>query len=744
MEEQFRLLVENIPAAIYIQTHKCFAYLNKSAAELFGASSAEELIGTSILDRIHPSFREKILYRISQTNEQISVNPEIDEIYLKMDGTPLHVEVSAVPFLYNGENGALVFVRDISKRKLAEENLKRNADRLIKIFNVTPMGIGITVKRVLNEVNDRLCEMTGYSREELIGQSTRMLYADAEEYNSIGNQIYNKKNKEISLNIETRWRKKDGSIIYVHMRDAQIDPDLDSSVIFTAVDISGRYLHEEQIRLLGAIADSAPVSIIIHDEAGKIIYANKESFNTYKYSQDEFMRLTLHDLIGPEGAALVHSRRQKILDEGEASFEVDQQRKDGTIFPMRVNARIMEWGGRKVTLSVSTDLTEQKRVEEYVGRTQKLESLGVLAGGIAHDFNNLLGVIFGYINLAMMTSSETEVTDYLEKAVSGFKRARNLTQQLLTFSRGGAPDKKTSSIAPLIKESTQFALSGSNIICRFNIQDDLWLCDYDESQMGQLIDNIVINAKQAMPAGGTITISAVNTQLDVDKIPSLNGGKYVKLSFEDTGPGIPAEILPRIFDPFFTTKTKGNGLGLTTSYSIIKKHDGDIFVESSPGNGTTFHVYIPASLNRESGEIKHKSVEYTGSGNILIMDDEPDIRSITQKMLTGMGFAVALASDGNEALKMFKEAMNSADKFDLVMLDLTIPGGMGGEKAVRELKKLDADLIAFAMSGYSDDPVMSNPVKYGFADKLFKPFMKDDLAELLNRHSPRIQQKVNR
>jgi PAS domain S-box-containing protein len=302
------------------------------------------------------------------------------------------------------------------------------------------------------------------------------------------------------------------------------------------------------------------------------------------------------------------------------------------------------------------DITERKRTEEALLKTQKLESLGVLAGGIAHDFNNLLGGIFGYLEMARMTcETSSKAADYLDKALRTFSRAKDLTQQLLTFSKGGDPIRKTGSIAPILQESTQFALSGSNVSCSFHIADDLFLCDFDENQIGQVIDNIVINAVQAMPLGGTLTVVAANIEVMTGEISSLKQGMYVHVSFTDTGIGIPQSIMPRIFDPFFTTKHKGNGLGLATVYSIVKKHDGEITVESQPDKGTTFHLYLPVSKMDAVTQIDMKPNFHKGKGRILIMDDEESIREILGDMLRMMGYDVEYALDGHDALGKIQE-----------------------------------------------------------------------------------------
>jgi PAS domain S-box-containing protein len=384
---------------------------------------------------------------------------------------------------------------------------------------------------------------------------------------------------------------------------------------------------------------------------------------------------------------------------------------------------------------VFRDMTEKQKLLDNLQRADKLDSIGVLAGGIAHDFNNLLGGIFGYIDLARSTcSAESKTADYLDHALKTFTRARDLTQQLLTFSKGGAPIRKTGSVAPLLKECTQFALSGSSVSCLFHIADNLRLCDFDENQISQVVDNIVINAVQAMPLGGKLTVAAANIKIENNEISSLKQGDYIHASITDTGIGISPSIMARIFDPFFTTKQKGNGLGLATAYSIIKKHDGEITVESEPDKGTTFHLYLPVSERDTSARVVQKDHVHKGSGKILVMDDEESIRETIGAMLRMMGYDVAYALDGDDALFMIRKAAAAKEPFVAVIMDITIPGGMGGKEAIRQLRKADKDLPVFVSSGYSEDPVMADPAEYGFTDKISKPFRISELMELLARH----------
>jgi PAS domain S-box-containing protein len=384
---------------------------------------------------------------------------------------------------------------------------------------------------------------------------------------------------------------------------------------------------------------------------------------------------------------------------------------------------------------VFRDMTEKQRLLDTIQRTDKLDSLGVLAGGIAHDFNNLLGGIFGYIDLARAECADQQaVAEYLDKAFTVFNRAKDLTQQLLTFSKGGAPTKKAGKIGVQIKESTSFALSGSNVACEYHIPDDLWLCEFDENQIGQVIDNIVINAQQAMPLGGKIVVSAHNKTVTEREIPLLHSGDYVQISIADTGVGIPPNLLKRIFDPFFTTKQKGNGLGLATCYSIIRKHDGAIEIESEPGKGSVFHLYLPASTKEAAGPNSPYTFTHTGSGTILVMDDELYIREVVGMMLKRMGYTIIEAKDGAEALQCIAQAKQSNQPIDAAIFDLTIPGGLGGKEAVIELRKSNTYLLVFASSGFSEDPVMAKPAEFGFSGSIRKPYRKEDLGRLLEKY----------
>jgi len=386
-------------------------------------------------------------------------------------------------------------------------------------------------------------------------------------------------------------------------------------------------------------------------------------------------------------------------------------------------------------MCVVEDKTANKIIEEELFKAQKLESLGVLAGGIAHDFNNILTVIMG--NVSLLSSKETldsETTNSLKEVGNYTRRARDLTQQLLTFAKGGMPVKETASVSEMLKESVKFILRGSNVKCRFNIAKNLWSAGIDVGQINQVINNITINARQAMPNGGTVIIKAENTIIEGQQsaVP-LNKGKYIKITMQDQGTGISKDNLRNIFDPYFTTKKKGHGLGLATSYSIIKNHGGHIEVESELEKGTKFHIYLPAT--GENIPISNKSrLKSVKSGKkILVMDDEEDVKSILGRMLKKLGYEVGFAKNATEALKLYKKAKIADDKFDLVLLDLTIPGEIGGKEALNLLFSIDPKVKAIASSGYSNDPIMSNYESYGFKGIIKKPFDLQELSNAINK-----------
>ncbi|MDH3394160.1 MAG: ATP-binding protein, partial [Desulfobulbaceae bacterium] len=382
---------------------------------------------------------------------------------------------------------------------------------------------------------------------------------------------------------------------------------------------------------------------------------------------------------------------------------------------------------------VFRDITAEKQIEEELLNARRIESLGILAGGIAHDFNNLLTGILGNITLAKMTAEQgTPVVEKLTRAEKACMRARDLTQQLLTFSKGGAPVKKTAAITDLLKETALFALRGSNVQCDFDIAENLWPAEIDEGQIAQVINNLVINADQAMPHGGLVTVRAENITIANSKKVPLKPGRYLKITVQDTGEGINPKDIDKIFDPYFSTKKTGSGLGLASCYAIIKKHDGYIHAESKKSQGAAFIFYlaasnapVPTSLEEAPATAEPKT------GRILIMDDEEMILELASELLTSHDFDVSVSTDGKEAIAAYRQAMQEGKPYDVVIMDLTIPGGMGGKEAIQKLHEIDPSVKAIVSSGYSMDAAMADFTEHGFVAVVPKPYKAATLLKVI-------------
>ncbi len=385
---------------------------------------------------------------------------------------------------------------------------------------------------------------------------------------------------------------------------------------------------------------------------------------------------------------------------------------------------------------VFRDVTEKMRFQEHLRKAEKLESLGVLAGGIAHDFNNILAAVLGNLSLVLDdVESNNELVQHIDKAYRATERAKGLTHQLLTFSKGGEPVTETSSLAKIVEDSASFVLLGSNVKCTTMIPEDLWLVEIDRDQISQVIQNIVINSDQAMPQGGEITISCANMEAEACQTLALSDQKHVLIAISDNGPGISPSVLSRIFDPFFTTKEKGSGLGLAICHSIIEKHNGQLDVSSETGTGTTFNIYLPASPQAIPPSLEDEKAveEKTGTGRVMIMDDEEMVRNLAEKILLKYGFEVVSVSDGWQALNEYHKARDENRPIDLVIMDLTIPGGMGGKETIRRLLEIDPQARALVASGYSNDPIMANYLDYGFRAVISKPYTITELVRVVRK-----------
>jgi signal transduction histidine kinase/CheY-like chemotaxis protein len=398
-------------------------------------------------------------------------------------------------------------------------------------------------------------------------------------------------------------------------------------------------------------------------------------------------------------------------------------------------------GNVRLVTEYVRDITGHRQMQREQLKIAKLESTGILAGGIAHDFNNLLTAILGYIELSKMgLPAQTQTVDYLRNAEKAVTVAQGLAHQLITFADGGLPITRPTPLRDLVTESAELALSGSNVQCKIALADDLWLTKVDPLQMRQVVQNIVLNAREAMPGGGQILIRAHNVTSDDKEGIALPEGDYVKMSIEDHGSGIPEETLSKVFDPYFSTKTrwdqKGMGLGLTVCHSIIEKHGGHICIESQVKQGTTVHIHLPA-IREEVVQGTNETVR--SHARVLVMEDDEMVRDFVEKALRKLGHEVEPSNNGEGVLKLYNKAMESKKPFDIVILDLTIKGGMGGKETIKELVKIDPRVHAIIASGYSNDPVMVEYKQHGFKGALSKPFHVRELGHMVSKALERAQ-----
>jgi CheY-like chemotaxis protein len=361
-----------------------------------------------------------------------------------------------------------------------------------------------------------------------------------------------------------------------------------------------------------------------------------------------------------------------------------------------------------------------------------MEAIGTLAGGIAHDFNNMLMAILSNISLAKQSASiSKEALKRLNEAEEACLRATGLTQQLLTFSRGGRPIRKTTTIGPLVEETAAFTARGGNCSIDCRVAADLWPVEIDKGQMSQVVQNLVMNSIEAMPLGGIITVTTNNVHLAEGDVPTLEPGRFVRMEVADTGSGITEDELDRVFDPFFTTKQGKSGLGLATTFSIIRSHGGAVVARSTKDEGSRFTVYLPASEEDRFQSSVATGDSYDGHGRLLIMDDDEAVRSAAAELLETIGYEVETASDGSQAIALYTEAMETGRRFDAVVLDLTVPHGIGGRETMARLLEIDPKVKAIVSSGYSTDPVMANYREHGFAGVAVKPYRLADLVQTL-------------
>ncbi len=759
-EEQLKLAIEGSGVGLWdwnVRTGEL--QYNERWAEMIGYTM-EELSPTSIdtwRNLVHPDdrVRSDVLLRRHFTGE-LPVY-ECEERMKHKDGHWVWILDRGAVSHWDEEKNPVRMAGthlDITDRKRSEEMLQKRAELLSLSQQAARMGVydwDLVSNREhwTPEMRDLMGmqtdPQTNYRESWFahIHPEDRVRSESAfREWINSGRQEEMREEYRIIRNGEVRWIEARGRII--------VDPAGKAlRMIGTNMDITERKRSEQLMaqekERLSVTLRSIGDGVITTDIHGNVSLLNKAAETMTGWQSEEAIGRPLTEIfviINEHTRKACRNPVEAVLQTGdivELANHTCLIAKDGQERVIADSgAPIQDSNGRVIgVVLVFRDMTEKQRLNDSLQRAQKLESLGMLAGGIAHDFNNLLSGIFGNVEMAresLTGGKADQAPKYLTKALGVFERARGLTQQLLTFSKGGSPIRKTIPLAPLVRNSVLFALSGSNVSCRLEIADDLWHCDCDENQIGQVIDNIIINAKQAMPLGGQIVIIGENVCLEPGRGgTSSRVGNFVRISIQDQGIGMPREILSRIFDPFFSTKEAGHGLGLATAFSIIQHHDGWIDVESQPGKGSAFNLFLPASPMAQPAGAEPILETHQGSGVVLVMDDEAFMREILEEMLQDMGYRVIKTKDGDEALASFIQAEESGKPYTACILDLTVPGGRGGRDTAAEIRKIRPEALIAAASGYSEDPVMSNPTAHGFTDRIIKPFRKNDLASLMKR-----------
>jgi len=617
----------------------------------------------------------------------------------------------------------------------SEEKFRSLAENLISaIFTIDQKGY-------FTYVNPAAQEILEYSEEDL--KTLRLNRIIHPKYRRLvrSRGLQRLRGRKCERTYEFMVVTKTGKEKWVEISDARVVLNGQPIIIGTAIDISKRKKAEtalmESNERLSRLIHTIPDIVCFKDIELCNIVINEAFEQFVGKSHDEIIGKTDRELFPPGLADESVKSDMDLLNTGQTKISEERyEMPDGTKrYFETIKAPYYDENNNIAGLvGVSRDVTDRKYIAEELQRAQKLESIGALAGGLAHNFNNRLAAIMGNAQLAMLNyEAGKDITKYIKNIENESEQATNLTQQLLTFSKGGAPIKKTASIVEVLEEALKFALSGSNVNYRLSIQKNIPPVEIDKGQMYQAIDNIVINADQAMPDGGTLDVKVEKVFVaDKDSLP-LQKGNYIVLIIKDYGVGILPVYQQKIFDPYFTTKTNSNGLGLTAAYSIVKNHGGTITVESEQGRGTTCYVYIPASDKTAPETSATDITAVKGHGKILIMDDEKMIRNLIKDMLTSFGYEVGATSDGKAAIEAYRREQDKGEPFDVVVLDLTIPGGMGGKATIFELKKLDPNVKAIVASGYFNDPVMANHEQYGFTGVLAKPYRLQELQNMLEK-----------
>ena len=766
-EAKYRRLVESLRGEYFFYRHNTegvFEYLSPSITDILGYT-VEEFCKHYTVYLTDDPVNKEVQRHTELSIKGIQQPPYRVQVYHR-NGTRRDLEVVEVPVF--DENGKVVAVEglahDITRQVRAERQLRRYQEQLEQLVDERTEALNERNRQLVLEIAER--ERTEQSLRESEANLRAILQALPDmifvldpdgkilDYQGDSSQPFRPpsemvgkhlhelvppttadklvaglrralgSNQPVLLNYEV---EKDGRKLYREARVAAIDQE---RLLAVVRDITEQRQAQYQLILTQFAADHMDEPIFWTDENARFIYVNEAACRTLGYSRDELLNMGVYDIDVAFPRDGWDHHWEELRRRGSCTLESVHRRKDGSTFPVEIRANYIEFERRGINCAFVRDVTQRKRAEQELMKAEKLESLSLLTGGIAHDFNNLLTAVMGNISVARtLPNLDPEAQRALDDAEAATLRAKDLTRQLLTFSKDGEPVKAPADIGALVRDAVSFALHGTTVRAELSLADDLAAAEVDASQISRVVHNLVLNAVQAMPDGGEVGVSAANEEMPEDNPFGLPSGPYVRIAVRDSGEGIPPEVQERIFDPYFTTKANGSGLGLAVSYSIVRKHGGAITVDSEPGKGSTFTFYLPASRKplerRGDGE---RGRLPTGSGRILVLDDEEFIRRLTCRMLERLGYEPVAVSDGESAVREYRRSLETGQRFVLTILDLTIAGGQGGIETLAALRELDPQVRALLCSGYGGDQALRDFQEYGFNGLLPKPFRLAELA----------------
>jgi PAS domain S-box-containing protein len=703
--------------------------------------SQKEIEGFGWSRIIHPDDREKLLLNIA-LNTGCGGGSSAGFRIITPRGRPKWVFGKMSPALSgNGEKiGWCGTLDDFTEIRDAEVPRHENEKKHWPLFETVSEAVFICDAETLRfvDLNERAVNLYGYSRDEFLKMTNLDILAESEKSETEIWKVFEGKRTFVPIQYH---RKKDGTIFPVEISSSTFKRGIQRFVVGLARDISRRMeaqkARNESEAKYKSIIDNIGIGVSLINPQMEIISINNNIRRWFPKTA-RLKGLKCYDAYNdpPKKEVCSYCPTIRTLQDGKVHEAVSRSMANGQIKNFRiVSSPVMDDNGDVIAaIEMVEDITEKIKMEKELLKQGKLESLAALAGGVAHDFNNILASLIGNVSLARKkVEKDTELYELIDEVDQAANRCVKLTRQLVTFSKGGAPSKKTMSIVDVIREAAEFVLHGSNVRCEYDLPGNLYPVDIDRDQISQVISNLVLNSVQSMPGGGTAKIEAGNTTLKKQSFARLGEGAYVRIAVEDTGAGIPEENREKIFDPFYTTKENHSGLGLYNCKRILQQHAGDIQVGSRCGAGTKFIIYLPASQQQVQVIEDLKEIDPVKNIKVLVMDDEEAMRRLHRRYMRELGFTVTLSSDGGEVVELYREALNTGQPFDVVILDLTIRGGMGGKETIIKLREIDEGVKAIVSSGYFIDPVMDDPLAYGFCGKITKPYDFDELAEVL-RH----------